>query len=373
MRTALCIRSRYSHYDGKNCREELAEELDNLMVRTLIAEPTAVEELILTSKAKVNATGFRYTQTGLKQILSACKCPGAYKAACDLAGLDNDVSHDLKAGIALVNRVIRLRYGPCIVGRIQVVSNVVAETIDGVTGARYKALDHRDFLDLVDDTLDPVGYKLQSGTLSGRKLSLRYISPVSWRDHEKAKWYFGLRLVNSEIAGEAAVTATPLWTRRKTGASIAGKIAGRVLHIGKDLETRVRLIASKMADTLQPGGPYSADQRALAWPRTAKEAAARSNEVGDIKARAKVVARLRMYGVPNRIAREALTRAIRFGSSPDGNHDEAEATPELLDLDVTTRTDWDLACALSECALAHYDSGRDAAEQAAYRLVYDPN
>jgi len=283
---------------------------------TMIAQVGHADDLVLDDHGHLR-NDYQFTSTAFRQICHAIS-PGLRALLVDVSGMTpspelGDSMYSLGEAAALFNRVLRLRFGGVVAGRLSAVYNTQRKTIDGFLGPSTAYLENDAFFDQCELFAGSQGLVFRYGWLSNRQLVVRFGETTPMANCQDRPLHKGVHMANSAITGVAIRGAVCL-LRDDAAAALGNVKSGqRARHSGNQVLERVKRVFRRTLASYESLADIASQvavctQTLVGMPDT---------EEGIAKRRRGLVERFRRRRVNKGVAEAILWRALRQRGGAD--------------------------------------------------------
>jgi hypothetical protein len=348
-----------TQYD--ECRQFLTERAANTECVPVVDEA----QLALAADGRLVESGYRFNAIGFEAV-SRALCPGLTALFNDLSGENYPRSMraerpaSLPAAVGIYNAALRVRFDA--LRERSLLVNHQEHSVDGFLGLEHRFFDNSVFFDLVARILfefQPHA-EFSRAEIIGRELRLFFILPETRRQdiHPDAQhsfaagWYFS----NREDAGNAIRAAHCIFTR--FGPAVAASTSmTKVVHAGSDVIGRTSAMLSRVVATYPNMDLIAARVQALLGTPLGLSQVKSENDA----VQKKWVRYLTRFRLNASVAQIIVKNAATVGA------DIAPRDPIAVysGAGLSSRTGYDLLCALLRHARQEYATYRDALQATA--------
>jgi hypothetical protein len=339
---------------------------------TTIEPISAPEQLTMRADGAVAETGYRFSPIGFTAVAGALS-QGLSSVFNELAG-EVRYKHAVGAAPANVGAATAI-FNIALAANFEqlrernLLINTATKTIEGFLGLDHKFLDNSAFVDMIAREMfeaHSVDAKFYRAEIVGRELRVYYADDknkwsYSYRDSGHifgGGWYFS----NREDTGTSVYATTCLLTKFGLGLMPDyGK--NHVRHAGADIVGRAAMLVTRVANTSFLGRDVlePALRKLSRMPLISNEAQSLDAAVGHW---ANVLTR---YKIARDDAKKICKNALLVGADMSPQDALAAYSRPVL----TSRTAYDLLCAMLRHARGQYHTTRDAVQRAAMTIVLE--
>lgn len=375
LRRSIYMQPKVRKFSASNGGADLLDYLRFLDNHTSLQPINDATDLQLSSDGGTRRGDYRFTSAAFRQIAQII-APGLSTLLPEISGTINlpesrRLMVDAGRAIQFWNDMVSLRFP--LFERYRIIRNDRERTIEGLVGNKHRYLENLALYQEACDTLDNYapGVTVYAAILVGRRFSVwfRASQPMFSKTIDGETWpfYHGFYFTNGEATGTSVRGTMAMFTPKGVCLGPYRQYGRRVTHTGRDF---IRKLGASLADICQVEIPIeilnTGTDRLLS---TGLGFVADSSKESRAQRRKKLTHSLRLLGVPNNLAMEAVEMAVFAGRRHNPSSDFTQGLLHQTRQAYASRTLLDLFIPLLWIARKVDLSRREKVEQAAFEIV----